>query len=118
MRGVIVEASLRLRRGRSPEIHARLESFAASRKAHQPTELPSCGSVFLKPPGDFAGRLIEAAGLKGAREGAIEVSPKHANFLVNTGGGRSADVLALVERVEREVESRFGVRLVREFEVW
>jgi UDP-N-acetylmuramate dehydrogenase len=117
-RGVILESCLHLRRGRPSEIRARLESFAASRKAHQPTELPSCGSVFLKPPGDFAGRLIELAGLKGARAGAIEVSRKHANFFVNTGGGRSSDVLELVERVEREVESRFGVRLVREFEIW
>lgn len=115
---VVLGATLALERGDPREISARLEGFAASRKAHQPTELPSCGSVFLKPPGDFAGRLIEAAGLKGLRVGDICVSPKHANFFVNLGHATAADVLALVERVEREVEDRFGVRLVREFEVW
>jgi len=116
--GVILEASLRLQPGAADEIEARMERFAASRKANQPTELPSCGSVFLKPPGDFAGRLIDEAGLKGLRVGSVEVSPKHANFFVNTGEGTAADVLALVERVEREVLDRFGVRLVREFELW
>ncbi|HEX4823679.1 MAG TPA: UDP-N-acetylmuramate dehydrogenase [Candidatus Polarisedimenticolaceae bacterium] len=100
------------------EVKARLTAFAESRKAHQPTELPSCGSVFLKPEGDFAGRLIEAAGLKGKRIGAIEVSPKHANFFVNLGGGNAKDVLALVEAVESEVMRKLGVRLVREFEAW
>jgi UDP-N-acetylmuramate dehydrogenase len=117
-RCILVEACLRLKRARPTEIRARLDRFAASRKENQPTELPSCGSVFLKPPGDFAGRLIEEAGLKGLRVGAIEVSRKHANFFVNTGGGTAADVLALVRRVEEEVESKFGVRLVREFELW
>jgi len=117
-RGVILEASLLLEPGEPAEIEERMERFAASRKARQPTELPSCGSVFLQPPADFAGRLIEEAGLKGQRVGAIEVSPKHANFFVNTGGGTATDVLALVEWIEREVEQRFGVRLVREFELW
>jgi len=74
--------------------------------------------VFLKPDGDFAGRLIEQAGLKGFRIGDVEVSPKHANFFVNVGRASSRDVLALVEHVEREVERRFGIRLQREFEVW
>jgi UDP-N-acetylmuramate dehydrogenase len=117
-RGVILETSLLLEPGVAQEIEARLERFASSRKANQPTELPSCGSVFLKPPGDFAGRLIDEAGLKGLCVGDIEVSPKHANFFVNRGEGTAADVLALVERVEREVERKFGVRLVREFELW
>jgi UDP-N-acetylmuramate dehydrogenase len=116
--GAILSAVLALRSDDPAAVAARLESYAASRKASQPTELPSCGSVFLKPEGDFAGRLIEQAGLKGARSGDVEVSPKHANFFVNLGSGTSADVLALVERVEREVRSRFGVTLVREFEVW
>jgi UDP-N-acetylmuramate dehydrogenase len=116
--GVVLGATLVLRPGDPDEIRARLDAFARSRKEHQPTRQPSCGSVFVQPPGDFAGRLIEAAGLKGTREGAIEVSRKHANFFVNLGGGTATDVLRLVERVEREVEARFGVRLVREFEIW
>jgi UDP-N-acetylmuramate dehydrogenase len=95
-----------------------MESFTESRKRNQPTELPSCGSVFVQPPGDFAGRLIDEAGLKGLREGGIEVSRLHANFFVNLGGGTARDVLRLVERVEDEVLGRFGVRLEREFELW
>ena len=117
-RGVVLSATFHLARGDAEEIGKRLEGFAASRKANQPTELPSCGSVFLKPPGDFAGRLIEEAGLKGLRVGGIEVSIKHANFFVNRGNGTAHDVLRLVERVEHEVERKLGVRLEREFEVW
>ena len=116
--GVVLRAVLDLSAAPPEEVRARLESFAESRKKNQPTELPSCGSVFLKPPGDFAGRLIEAAGLKGVRMGDLEVSPKHANFIVNRGRGSAADTLALVERVERDVRERFGVQLVREFELW
>lgn len=116
--GVLLGARLDLLRGDPAEILARMDTYAASRRSHQPTEWPSCGSVFLKPPGDFAGRLIEAAGLKGLRVGDVEVSTKHANFFINRGHATAADVLNLVERVEHEVEERFGVRLVREFEVW
>jgi UDP-N-acetylmuramate dehydrogenase len=114
----VLEAVLELSAARPGEVRARLEAFAESRKTNQPTELPSCGSVFLKPPGDYAGRLIEQAGLKGLRIGDLEVSPKHANFIVNLGRGSAADALALVERIEREVLDRFGIRLEREFELW
>jgi UDP-N-acetylmuramate dehydrogenase len=117
-RGVVLGASLALEPGDGAEIEDRMERFAASRKANQPTELPSCGSVFLKPEGDFAGRLIEAAGLKGLRVGDMQVSTKHANFFVNVGRATAADALTLVERVEDEVARRFGVRLIREFELW
>lgn len=116
-RQVILGAVLELRAGEAG-VKARLDAYAASRRQTQPTELPSCGSVFLKPEGDFAGRLIEAAGLKGLRIGDVQVSPKHANFFVNLGRGTAADALALTEHVEREVERRFGVRLIREVEVW
>lgn len=117
-RGVVLGAELTLTPDDPVAVKERLVRFADSRKANQPTELPSCGSVFLKPEGDFAGRLIEAAGLKGRRVGGIQVSEKHANFFVNLGGGTARDVLTLVEQVEREVLDRFGVRLTREFEVW
>jgi UDP-N-acetylmuramate dehydrogenase len=115
---IIVACELELDDGDAREIEQRLEGFAASRKANQPTELPSCGSVFLKPSGDFAGRLIEQAGLKGLRIGDLQVSPKHANFFVNLGQGTAGQALELVERVEAEVRSTFGVRLTREFELW
>jgi len=115
---IVLEAELELGRDDPRAVRERMDGFTGSRKRNQPTELPSCGSVFLKPPGDFAGRLIEQAGLKGLRVGRVEVSRKHANFFVNLGGATSADVLELVERVEAEVERGFGVRLVREFELW
>jgi UDP-N-acetylmuramate dehydrogenase len=117
-RGVVLGAELALTPDDPVAVKERLLRFAESRKSNQPTELPSCGSVFLKPEGDFAGRLIEAAGLKGRRVGGIQVSEKHANFFVNLGGGTSRDVLTLVEQVEWDVLDRFGVRLTREFEVW
>jgi UDP-N-acetylmuramate dehydrogenase len=116
--GIVLSATLALREDDRETIRERLASYAASRRENQPTDLPSCGSVFLKPEGDFAGRLIEQCGLKGLRVGDLEVSRKHANFFVNLGRGTSADALALVERVEAEVRRRFGVELVREFEVW
>ncbi len=116
--GVVLEATLGLRPDDPATVKRRLTEFSEGRKATQPTELSSCGSVFLKPPGDFAGRLIEAAGLKGRRIGGIEVSGKHANFFVNVGRGTSSDALLLVEDVEREVLRKFGVRLTREFELW
>lgn len=117
-RGVVISAILALTPDEPATVKERLLRFTEQRKGGQPTELPSCGSVFLKPEGDFAGRLIEAAGQKGVRVGGIEVSRKHANFFVNVGGGTAEDVLALVERVEGEVFARFGVKLTREFEIW
>jgi len=117
-RGVLLSAELALTQDDPAAVRGRLLQFSESRKANQPTELPSCGSVFLKPEGDFAGRLIEAAGLKGRRVGGIQVSEKHANFFVNMGGGTAKDALALVELVEREVFDKFGVKLTREFEIW
>jgi len=117
-RSIVLEAELELARDDPRAVRARMDAYTDSRKRNQPTELPSCGSVFLKPEGDFAGRLIEQAGLKGLRVGGVEVSRKHANFFVNLGGATSADVLELVRLVETEVERRFGVRLAREFELW
>ncbi|HVQ34640.1 MAG TPA: UDP-N-acetylmuramate dehydrogenase [Candidatus Bathyarchaeia archaeon] len=115
---VVLGAELSLSRDDPKAVRERLDGFAAHRKATQPTELPSCGSTYLKPPGDFAGRLIEAVGLKGKRVGGIEVSEKHANFFVNVGGGTSRDVLALTELVEARVLAKLGVALTREFELW
>ena len=116
--GVVLGTELELLPGDADEIRGRLEDYASSRKRNQPTELPSCGSVFLKPPDDFAGRLIDEAGLKGLRVGDVEVSTKHANFFVNLGAARASDVLELIRRVEDEIHDRFGVTLEREFEVW
>jgi len=85
--------------------------------AKQPLAQPNTGSIFRNPPGDHAGRLIEAAGLKGATEGGAMVSTKHANFIVNIGDASAMDVKTLMERCQREVKERFGVDLVPEVEL-
>jgi len=94
-----------------------LKAMLARRNATQPLRMPSCGSVFRNPDGDFAGRLIESAGLKGTRIGGAVVSEKHANFIVNTGDATAADVEELIERVRAEVEKQSGVRLELEVRV-
>jgi UDP-N-acetylmuramate dehydrogenase len=96
---------------------AGLREMLARRDASQPLGIPSCGSVFRNPPGDFAGRLIEQAGLKGARIGGAVVSDKHANFILNTGDATAADIEALIERVRSTVERASGVRLEPEVRV-
>ncbi len=93
---------------------AAIQHHLDRRKATQPIDQPSCGSTFRNPPGDHAGRLIEAAGLKGFTVGKAQVSEKHANFVVNTGGATASDIRRLVEHVQRAVEAQSGVTLVRE----
>ena len=95
----------------------RIRQLLVQRAATQPTGVRSCGSVFRNPPGDHAGRLIEASGLKGCRIGGAVVSPKHANFIINDAGARAADVEALIRRVVEEVERRQGVRLEPEVRI-
>jgi len=89
---------------------ARIVAFQERRTASQPRQL-SAGSIFANPPGDFAGRLIEVAGLKGEREGGAEISGQHANFIVNSGGATAADVYALIRRAQDAVWSQAGVWL-------
>ena len=97
-------------------IKTRLDDIRHWRQAHQPLGLPSAGSVFRNPPGDSAGRLIEAAGLKGTRIGGAVVSEKHANFIVNDQKGTATDVRRLAERVRSEILARDGVELDFEIE--
>jgi len=94
----------------------RIKEIANERAAKQPLAQPNTGSIFRNPPGDHAGRLIEAAGLKGRKVGGAMVSEKHANFIVNTGGARATDVLELMQLCQREVRERFEVDLVPEVE--
>ena len=84
------------------------------RKDTQPLNLPSCGSVFKNPEGDHAGRLIEAAGLKGFTIGGAQVSPKHANFVVNIGGSSAQDIRDVILHVQNEVEKQFNISLTNE----
>ncbi len=108
---IVARTTLRFERGEPAAVRERLQSRLVRRKATQPVAIPNSGSCFRNPAGDFAGRLIEAAGAKGWREGAAEVSGLHANFIVNTGGASARDVATLLARVRRAVEERFGVDL-------
>ncbi len=113
-RGFVSEATFLLEEGDRKEIAAAMASFKDRRLRTQPLQLATAGSVFRNPPNDHAARLIEAAGLKGLREGEAEVSLLHANFIVNHGGAKAEDVLTLIRRVQSTVEDRFGIRLVPE----
>jgi len=114
---VIVSAAFRLEPSTPEVVRAEIEALLARRGATQPLDLPSCGSIFKNPPGDFAGRLIEAAGLKGERVGRAEISERHANFIVNRGGAQAADVLALIELARERVLRATGVALETEVRI-
>ena len=94
-----------------------VRTLVAERQAKQPIGQPSCGSVFRNPEGDFAGRLIEAAGLKGHRIGGAEVSAKHANFIINSASATAADIEALIRHVQVTVMERSGIQLVPEVHI-
>jgi UDP-N-acetylmuramate dehydrogenase len=96
---------------------ARIKEFLQRRIASQPLELPNAGSVFRNPPGDYAARLIESCGLKGRRIGGAQVSPKHANFIVNVDRASAADIEALIDEVRETVKAKYGVELEREVKI-
>ncbi len=113
---VVLRAGYTLRPGDPGTLKARIKEFRTQRMNGSPSK-PSCGSTFKRPAGDFPGRVIEAAGLKGTRVGQIEVSPVHANYLVNLGGGTAEDALKLIELVRETVRERLGVELESEVRV-
>lgn len=115
-REIVASARMTLARAPREEIESKTRAVVEKRRGALPSE-PNAGSVFKNPPGDFAGRLLEVCGLKGTREGAAEISTRHANVIVNRGGATAADVLALMERMRSEVAERFGVTLVPEVEM-
>ncbi len=108
---VILGAELRLEKDDPAEVSKRVEEFLREKKSAQPLGQRSAGCVYKNPPGDFAGRLIEAAGLKGTKAGGIEVSSMHANFFVNTGGGTATDYMNLMVEVASKVNMHSGVVL-------
>jgi UDP-N-acetylmuramate dehydrogenase len=123
---VVVEAAVRLRPEEQPRLDEQINEMFEWRQSGTPFNQPCCGSVFKNPAGPSwkreggprtAGQLIEAAGLKGFRVGAAEVSPMHANYFVNTGAATAADVRNLIQEVQRRVESEFGARLEAEVKV-
>jgi UDP-N-acetylmuramate dehydrogenase len=111
---VVVSARLRVTPDDPTHVRDRTDEVQAQRKASQPYGVRSLGSIFKNPPGDTAGRLIEASGLKGRRSGGAQISPKHANFIVNVDHATSADVLELVGVAHDAVQVAFGVDLARE----
>ena len=108
---VVLAATFGLEKGDPEKIRATMDDLTRRREEKQPLELASAGSTFKRPEGHFAGKLIMDAGLQGFRVGGAEVSRKHAGFVVNTGGATAADVHAVIEHVQDEVERQFGVRL-------
>ncbi|MCA1687029.1 MAG: UDP-N-acetylmuramate dehydrogenase [Actinobacteria bacterium] len=112
----VLRAGYALAPGDPEELRARIKEFRTQRMNGSPNR-PSCGSTFMRPQGDFPGRVIEAAGLKGTRVGQIEVSPVHANYFVNLGGGTAKEALELMALVREKVSERLGIQLEPEVRV-
>jgi UDP-N-acetylmuramate dehydrogenase len=115
---VVVSALLAVELSDRTRVAEESERLLALRRATQPVDQPSCGSVFKNPPGHFAGQLIEAAGLKGETRGGAMISPLHANFIVNTGGASASDVLALIGHARALVRLKTGLLLEPEVKIW
>src|SRR5438445_1165679 len=114
---LVIDATIQLERGDGEEAKRLMAKLTSERNQTQPIKTKNCGSVFMNPPGDSAGRLIQAAGLKGARQGAAVISALHGNFIINQGGATAADVAGLIEHARAEVIRRFGVELEPEVEL-
>ena len=113
----VLKVSLQCTRENPKIVSKRVADYLTRRKATQPLEYPSAGSVFKNPPNDYAGRLIEETGLKGKKIGGAMISPKHANYIVNTGGATANDVLALMEMAKEKVRAETGIVLEPEIKV-
>ena len=113
----VVEATIHLHRGDGDEAKSLMAKLTRERNETQPIKTKNCGSVFKNPTGDSAGRLVQAAGLKGMREGAAIISQMHGNFIVNEGGATAADVAKLIDRARAEVKRRFNIELEPEVEL-
>ncbi|MGE3759969.1 MAG: UDP-N-acetylmuramate dehydrogenase [Pseudobdellovibrionaceae bacterium] len=112
--GIVVRAGLSWPLEEDPEIPNKVREATRNRLQRQPLELPSCGSTFKNPNGHKAGALIDQAGLKGFQIGGAQVSPKHANFIVNVGGATAADVSGVIKHIKTEVKAKFNVELETE----
>lgn len=114
---VILRTVFALSEGEPEAVFARMRELAERRRASQPLDMPSAGSTFKRPTTGYAAAMIDEAGLKGFAVGGAQVSPKHAGFVVNTGGATCADVLRLMEHIQKTVLARFGVELEPEVRV-
>ncbi len=115
--GIVTSICFRVIRKDSEKLRTFLQADAKARRERQPWGMPCAGSIFRNPPGDFAGRLIESAGLKGRRIGGAEVSEVHGNFIVNRGGAKAADVLRLIDEIRAEVKRKHHTELELELRV-
>lgn len=114
---IVLEGEFQLQEGNYEDIKAVMDDLTNRRESKQPLEYPTCGSVFKRPPGYYAGKLIQDSDLQGTRIGGAEVSLKHAGFIVNKGGATAKDYIALIEYVQRVVKEKFGVELEREVRI-
>jgi UDP-N-acetylmuramate dehydrogenase len=114
---IVLDAVFCLERGNHQIIRQRIDEIMDLRRRKHPLEYPSAGSIFKNPAGHPAGLLIEAAGLKGITIGGAKISERHGNFIVNTGGAKAADMLALIERVQQEVLKQTGIALETEVRI-
>jgi len=114
---VVYSVTLSLEKEKQELIKGRIESNLNKRKESQPLDMPSCGSVFKNPPDKFAGRLIEESGLKGKKIGGAMISPKHANFIVNTGNATASDIIELIDIAREKVRKDSGIGLETEIKV-
>jgi UDP-N-acetylmuramate dehydrogenase len=115
--GVVIGACFLLRPGDGEELAAKVKQWSIRRASTQPLSLPNCGSVFRNPPGSYAAYLIEQAGLKGLRRGDAQISPKHANFIVNLGHATAEDVLWLMRHAQETVRAKYGITLETEVRI-
>ncbi len=113
-----LSASFLLKKGEPASIREKMEDFRARRAEKQPLELPSAGSTFKRPEGDYASRLIEVAGLRGFRMENAAVSEKHCGFVVNLGEATARNIYELIEEVKRVVKEKEGVQLETEIKLW
>ncbi|NCU17316.1 UDP-N-acetylmuramate dehydrogenase [Bacillus sp. P1(2020)] len=114
---IVLEATFQLQHGNYDEIKAIMDDLTFKRESKQPLEYPSCGSVFKRPPGYFAGKLIQDSNLQGTRIGGAEVSKKHAGFIVNVDNATATDYITLIKHVQKTVKEKFGVSLEREVRI-
>lgn len=114
---IVLSAVFELKKGSKEDIRSLMDDYSQRRRSKQPLDKPSAGSTFKRPEGDFAGRLIEAAGLKGCSIGGAKVSDKHCGFIINEGGASSTDILELIDFVRKKVYESSGVMLEPEVRI-
>ncbi|GIO27177.1 UDP-N-acetylmuramate dehydrogenase [Ornithinibacillus bavariensis] len=114
---IVLEGTFALKEGNYDEIKAVMDDLTFKRESKQPLEYPSCGSVFKRPPGYFAGKLIQDSGLQGTQIGGAQVSLKHAGFIVNKDNATAEEYISLIHHVQATVKEKFGVALEREVRI-